>query len=454
MDNRSWRCLARSTVAVLVLGGAQLVARRGWGKGWQVSATGAGGVVTEPMGAEAIIEREVRDVVRQRRIHPTADGQTLRRVVEDVVADYDERRLLAVMPPLLDPVSTAKSVADRIAGAGPLQPYLDDPQIEEIWINGPGKVFVARGGEPLLTTAVMSEQQVHDVVEVLLRASGRRVDLSSPFVDATLADGSRLHVAIPDITRQWWAVNIRKFVVRTHALKELVRLGSLSAGAARVLEAAVVAGLNIVVAGATQAGKTTMLSCLAAAIPPRERVVTCEEVFELHIGLPDVVNLQTRPANLEGQGEIGQRRLIKEALRMRPDRLLVGEVRQEECLDLLIALNSGLPGMTSIHANSAREALSKLTTLPLLAGPNVSFPFILLTVAATVDLVVFLRANRSGRRVEEVLAVHGAVEGDHIAASPVLLRSDGALVWTGEPLPHPERFTAVGIDPIEVLAHV
>lgn len=139
---------------------------------------------------------------------------------------------------------------------------------------------------------------------------------------------------------------------------------------------------------------------------------------------------------------------------MRPDRLLVGEVRQEECLDLLIALNSGLPGMTSIHANSAREALSKLTTLPLLAGPNVSFPFILLTVAATVDLVVFLRANRSGRRVEEVLAVHGAVEGDHIAASPVLLRSDAALVWTGEPLPHPERFTAVGIDPIEVLAHV
>src|SRR3954454_12187485 len=190
-----------------------------------------------------------------------------------------------------------------------------------------------------------------------------------------LPDGSRLHVVIPDITRQHWALNIRKFVIRAHTLDQLVELGSLSGQAARFLDAAVVAGLTVIVAGGTQAGKTTLLNCLAAAIPPRERVVTCEEVFELRLPLPDVVAMQTRQANLEGTGEVRLRRLVTEALRMRPERLIVGEVRQEESLDLLIALNSGLPGMCTIHANSAREAVVKLCTLPLLAGENVTHAF-------------------------------------------------------------------------------
>ena len=191
-----------------------------------------------------------------------------------------------------------------------------------------------------------------------------------------LPDGSRLHVVIPDITRRHWAVNIRKFVLPAGSLDELVGLGTLTAQAARFLEAAVVAGLNVIVAGGTQAGKTTMLNCLAGAIPGRERVITCEEVFELRLGLPDVVAMQTRQPNLEGTGEIQLRRLVKEALRMRPDRVIVGEVRQEECLDLLIALNSGLPGMCRLHANSAREAIVKLCTLPLLAGENVGHGFV------------------------------------------------------------------------------
>src|SRR5947209_16059697 len=197
-----------------------------------------------------------------------------------------------------------------------------------------------------------------------------------------LPDGSRLHVVIPDITRQHWAVNIRKFVLTAHSLDELVGLGTVTAQAARFLEAAVASGLNVIVAGGTQAGKTTLLNCLAAAVPARERVITCEEVFELRIPLPDVVSMQTRQSNLEGKGEVRLRRLVKEALRMRPDRLLVGEVRQEECLDLLIALNSGLPGMCTIHANSAREAVTKMCTLPLLAGENVSQQTICLTHSA------------------------------------------------------------------------
>jgi pilus assembly protein CpaF len=397
--------------------------------------------------AAQIVEREVRELVRRRRLDPAADPLTVRSLIDEVIVDYQERGLVASMPALSDPAATASAVHARVVGAGPLQRYLDDPAVEEIWINEPGKVFVARSGRPELTTTVLSEQEVHDLVEVMLQSSGRRVDLSSPFVDATLADGSRLHVVIPDITRRHWAVNIRKFVVRANTLVELVRLGSMPAVCARFLEAAVVAGLNIVVAGATQAGKTTLLNCLAAAIPPRERVITCEEVFELQIGLPDWVALQTRQPNLEGEGEVRQRRLVKEALRMRPDRIIVGEVRQEECLDLLLALNAGLPGMTSIHANSAREAVVKLTTLPLLAGGNVTHGFVVPTVAASVGLVVHLaRDSRGRRRVEEVLGVTGRVEGDRIETSAIFRRAGGDLTWTGGFPPRQERFAAAGYD--------
>ena len=258
---------------------------------------------------------------------------------------------------------------------------------------------------------------------------------------------------IPDITRQHWSVNIRKFVVSAHSLDELVALGTLTAHAARFLEAAVVAGLNIIVAGGTQAGKTTLLNCLAGAIPGRERVVTAEEVFELRLGLPDVVAMQTRQPNLEGTGEIQLRRLVKEALRMRPDRLIVGEVRQEECLDLLIALNSGLPGMCSIHANSAREAIVKMCTLPLLAGENVGHAFVVPTVASSVDIVVHTAKDGSGhRRVREVVAVPGRVEGDVVEVADLFVTREQRLVRAQGFPPHAERFAWAGIDLPQLLA--
>ncbi len=417
------------------------------------AAGGSAGTARTAVAAERIIEHEVRELVRRRGIDPgDGDGGGVRSLIEEVIADYAERSLTASMPPLAEPATVAKAVADRVIGLGPLQPYFDDPEVEEIWINQPDKVFVAKAGRPILTSTVLSEEQVHDLVELMLRASGRRVDLSSPFVDAALADGSRLHVVIPDVTRDHWAVNIRRFVLRANSLDELVRLSTMTPQCARFLDAAVVAGLNLVAAGATQSGKTTLLSCLAAAIPPRERVVTCEEVFELQIDLPDVVAMQTRQPNLEGQGEIRQRRLIKEALRMRPNRLIVGEVRQEECLDLLIALYSGLAGMTSLHASSAHEALAKLTTLPLLAGENISHRFIVPAVAAAVDLIVFLRCDRRGRRrVEEVLAVPGRTDGAEIEARQVFRQIGDELLWTGHYPPHEERFLAAGVELAEVL---
>src|SRR5512135_1902083 len=285
----------------------------------------------------------------------------------------------------------------------------------QFWVNEPGRVFVARNGRSELTTTILGAGELADLVERMLRTSGRRVDMSTPFVDAMLPDGSRLHVVIPDITRRHMAVNIRKFVLQANHLDELVALGTLTAQAARFLEAAVAAGLNVLVAGGTQAGKSTLLNCLAAAVPARERAVSCEEVFELRLPLPDVVALQTRQPNLEGSGEVRLRRLVKEALRMRPDRIVVGEVRQEESLDLLIALNSGLPGMCAIHANSAREAIVKMCTLPLLAGDNVSSRFVVPTVASCIDLVVHLALDARGRRrVTEIVAVPGRIEGEII----------------------------------------
>jgi pilus assembly protein CpaF len=308
-------------------------------------------------------------------------------------------------------------------------------------------VFVARRGRSELTTVILTADQVADLVERMLRPTGRRVDLSTPFVDAMLPDGSRLHVVIPNITRRHMAVNIRKFAVGLRSLDELVAAGSLTEQAAHFLESSVVAGLNILVAGGTQAGKTTLLNALCGALPARERVITVEEVFELALAAPDVVAMQTRQANLEGSGEIPLRRLVKEALRMRPSRIIVGEVRQEECLDLLIALNSGLPGMCTLHANSAREALIKMCTLPLLAGENVSSAFVVPTVAASVDLVVHLAMDASGhRRVREIVGVTGRTEGEVIETSELFVLRAGRLERGDGFPPHADRYAAAGID--------
>jgi pilus assembly protein CpaF len=403
--------------------------------------------------AIAVVEDEVRELVRRRGLDPAQDVTAIRRLVDDVIADYDERTLTGAMPALADRSIAARSVYDAVAGFGPLQPYLDDPEVEEIWINDPGRVFIARRGRSELTTTILRAGEIRDLVERMLKTSGRRVDLSTPFVDATLPDGSRLHVVIPDITRQHWALNIRKFVLTAHSLDELVELGTLTVAAARFLDAAVVAGLNIIVAGGTQAGKTTLLNCLAAATPARERVVTCEEVFELRLPLPDVVAMQTRQPNLEGTGEVRLRRLVKEALRMRPERIVVGEVRQEECLDLLIALNSGLPGMCTIHANSAREAITKLCTLPLLAGENVSHNFVVPTVASSIDIVVHIeRDGRGHRRVGEIVGVPGRVEGDVVETADLFVTRGDRLVRAEGWPPHLERFARTGSDITELLA--
>ena len=312
------------------------------------------------------------------------------------------------------------SAMDPSVVFGPLYTFICDETVEEIWINSPERIFIARNGKSELTTLILTFTEVRDLVDRTLMWSGRRLDLSHPFVDARLPDGSRLHVAIPEVTAEHWSVNIRKHIAQSFSLHELATKEMLTEEMADVLITAVSAGLNILVSGGTQAGKTTLLNALASEIPYSNRVITIEEVFEIHPRLPDVVALQTKSPNLQGEGEITLRKLVKEALRMRPTRIIVGEVREAESLDLLIALNSGLPGMGTIHANSAHDAIMKLQTLPLLAGSNISHDFIVPTVASAIDLVVQISINSQGvRKVEEVAFLSGRTEKNRIEIESV-----------------------------------
>ena len=309
---------------------------------------------------------------------------------------------------------------------GQLQEFIEDPEIEEIWINSPNRIFIAKQGHAHLTNLVLSESDIREILERLLIWGGRRLDVSNPFVDARLPDGSRLHAAIPEVTAKHWSVNIRKHLMRNSSLEDLVVLSAITSEMAALLKYAVDVGSNILVSGGTQAGKTTLLNALAGAVPSTQRVITIEEVFELKPNLPDCVALQTRNANLEGNGEISLRKLIKEALRMRPARIIVGEVREAEALDLLLSLNSGLPGMATIHANSARGAIQKLQLLPLLAGENITQGFINPTIAQSLDLIIQCNLERDGkRRVTEIAALSGRIEDNHIEI-------DSLFKWNGK----------------------
>ncbi|MFW6774140.1 CpaF family protein [Nocardioides sp. CPCC 205120] len=404
-------------------------------------------VAAAPAAVVDALDARVREVVRAQGVDPQRDVAAVRRIAEDAAREHDDLSMTGAVAKLVDPVAVVAEVVARVAGFGPLQPLLDDPSVEEIWINDPSRVFVARNGRHELTNLMLTQAQVADLVERMLKTSGRRLDVSSPFVDAMLPDGHRLHVVLEGITRGFTAVNIRKFVLKAAGLNDLVELRSMTPQAAAFLTAAVRAGLNVLVAGGTQAGKTTMLNCLAAAIPGGDRVVSAEEVFELRFPHPDWVAMQTRQAGLEGTGEVPLRALVKEALRMRPSRVIVGEVRSEECLDLLLALNSGLPGMCTLHANSAREALVKMCTLPLLAGENVSAKFVVPTVAASVDIVVHLGIDAGGvRRVNEIVGVPGRVENDVIEVEPLFVRQSGELRRTHGMPPRIEAFERTGID--------
>jgi pilus assembly protein CpaF len=335
----------------------------------------------------------------------------------------DRARLSAVVGGILDRDPEVRpgerdvildSLVDEILGFGPIQGLLDDPTVSEIMINGPKTVYVERHGVLELTPVVFrDEEHLLAVLEKMLAFSGRRVDEASPLVDARLPDGSRLNAVVHPIAVRGVTVTIRKFTTRPLTMADLVQNGTLSPRMATFLEWAVRGRLNLLVSGGTASGKTTTLNAVSAFIPPTERIVTIEDAAELRLQQAHWVPLEARPANLEGQGEVSIRTLVRNALRMRPDRIIVGEVRGGEALDMLQAMNTGHDGgMTTLHANSPRDALSRLETMVLMAGTDLPLIAVRQQIASAIDVIVHqARLPDGSRRVVQITEVAGLEEG-------------------------------------------
>lgn len=358
----------------------------------------------------------------------------LRRGVESLV-----NRMLGearVILPRAEHQQVIQAIVDEVAGYGPLEPLLHDPEVTEIMVNGPDAVFVERAGR-IERTAVRfrGHEHIRNTIDRITARVGRRVDESSPMVDARLPDGSRINAVIPPVSVTGPLLTIRKFHRRPLTLDDLVGLQAVSGAAAQFLRLAVRARLNILISGGTGTGKTTLLAALAAEIPSVERVITIEDMAELRLPHPHVVSLEARPPNVEGRGEITIRQLVRNALRMRPDRIIVGEVRGEEALDMLQAMNTGHEGsLTTVHANSPADAFSRLEAMVLMAGTLLPAKVVREHLVAALDLVVQVERLGDGRRRVAEIADVVPAPGGRVATVPVF-RAEGspdAGALTGE----------------------
>lgn len=317
----------------------------------------------------------------------------------------------------------ADDVLADVTGLGPLEPLLADQAVTEIMVNGADQIFVEHDGRVALTEArFRDEEHLRAVIERIVARVGRRIDESSPLVDARLSDGSRINAVIPPIAVGGSSLTIRKFSKEPLRVTDLIRFGSITGEIARFLEACVRGRLNILISGGTGSGKTTLLNVLSAFIPDWERIVTVEDAIELQLQQEHVVQLESRPPNVEGRGEITIRDLVRNSLRMRPDRIVVGECRAGEALDMLQAMNTGHDGsLSTIHANSARDCLSRLETLVLMAGMDLPLRAIREQVASAVDLVVQIARLRDGsRRLVQLAEVQG-LEGQTLVTQDIFL---------------------------------
>jgi len=388
----------------------------------------ANGTPVSP-GAAGSADAALKSALHRRLLADPAAGSIGRDVLRD--------RLSALMreeAPLVGGARAARLLDELVVevdGLGPLEVLLADPEVSEIMLNGPGRAYVERSGRIESIALELDAATIVRLVERIVAPLGLRLDRTAPILDARLPDGSRLHAVLPPLAPDGPMVTIRRFLSRSVCLDDF---GAGRAGG--FLEEAVVAGWNILVAGATNAGKTTLLNALSAAIDPGSRIVTIEETAELRLAQPHVVRLEARPPNSEGVGATSVRDLVRAALRMRPDRIVVGEVRGGEALDMLQALNTGHDGsLSTVHANGSTDALSRIETLALLAGVGLPLPAIRAQVAAAIDAVVFLARREGGeRRIESIAEVERTRRGE-LATRSLFERVDDAL----EPIEAPRR---------------
>jgi pilus assembly protein CpaF len=372
------------------------------------------GATRAPRSAASPAADLIRDEVLQRiepavAVRMSQEELTVR--VDEMVAtianagklllNHNEQRILVA------------SIVDDMIGLGPLGPLLRDDTVADVLVNGPNAIYVERAGKLELTTLrFRNDAHVLHVSQRIASAVGRRVDESSPMLDARLADGSRVNVIAPPLSLNGPCISIRKFSHSVIDFDQFVRFGTLSRELARVLEIAARCRLNVIISGGTGSGKTTLLNAMSRMINPDERIVTIEDAAELQLQQAHVVRLETRPANVEGQGQVTQRDLVRNALRMRPDRIIVGEVRGGEAFDMMQAMNTGHNGsMSTIHANSARDALARIENMILMGNSNLPMRAIRGQIVSAIDLVVQTQRMRDGvRRVTEVAEVVGLEE--------------------------------------------
>jgi pilus assembly protein CpaF len=394
----------------------------------------------------ALLKHDVHDNLMQSLGQQAYAGQMEQRLLEENVFNAIQTVLAKSKKPLStsDRAKITQEIIDDILGNGPLEPLLRDPEITEIMVNRSDKIFIERGGKLFQTDLRFSdEDHLRRTIDRIVSRVGRRIDEASPMVDARLPDGSRVNAVLPPIALDGCSLTIRKFAKDPFTAKDLVTLGTMSRAASDVLEACVRGRLNILISGGTGSGKTTTLNVLSSFIPNDERIVTVEDAAELQLDQPHVLRMESRPSNVEGQGQVTIRDLVRNTLRMRPDRIIVGEVRDAAALDMLQAMNTGHDGsLSTVHANTPRDALSRIETMVLMAGMDLPVRVIREQVASAINLVVQQARMRDGsRHITQISEITG-LEGE-----TVLMQDLFAYEYNDDTNATPGRLVATGITP-------
>lgn len=405
-----------------------------------------------PPGSPAVNLKVLKDhliqlVGRQLEQNPPSASDYTTRAQQLLVQSYNQTRV-NLEDALRNQV--LREVMDEVVGYGPIQGYLNDETINEIMVNGPEQVFIERNGKLILTDVHFeNNDHVQRVINRMILPIGRRIDYDSPMVDARLPDGSRVNAVIPPVSVRGPLITIRKFIHTFMQMEDLIKLETLTPIMAEFLQACVSARLNILVSGPTSSGKTTFLNVLSNFIPENERIITIEDAVELQLRQVHVINLETKTANMDGAGQVTQRDLVRNSLRMRPDRIIIGEVRSAEALDMLQAMNTGHNGsLTTLHANSPRDALSRLETMVLMAGLDLPLRAIRRQIASAINLVIHLGRLTDGRRKVTHISEIVGMEGDIITMADLFLfkqtgvAADGTVQGTMDPTGLRPMFTS------------
>jgi pilus assembly protein CpaF len=407
-----------------------------WRPSLALVTTAPEGVPTADLSLFSELKERIRTVLMT-RIDPTVAGRipraALRREITKLVSEIATEDRVQLNK--LEEAALAADLSDDMVGLGPLETLLEDDDVTDILANGPFDIYVERHGKLEKTGARFRDpQHLVNIAQRIATAIGRRVDEASPMVDARLADGSRVNIVLPPLVLNGGTISIRKFPKRSLTLDMMVQQENLSLEIARLLQIAARSRLNILISGGTGSGKTTLLNAVSQQIDRDERVITVEDAVELRLQQPHIVQMETRPSNIEGIGQVAQRELVRNALRMRPDRIIVGEVRGAEAFDMLQAMNTGHDGsMSTVHANSPRDALYRVENMVMMANLNLPLKAIRMNVASALDLVVHIERMRDGiRRVQSIVEIAG-IEGDIITTRELFTfhyhgeRGDGTI---------------------------